>query len=256
MPSHHLPGRFSKASRLLYAFFFAAWVQTWATAAPEIREIDGVNYHVLVTAPRNIRMVWKGKDGQPLRLFSSAAKHLESEGFRVLTLMNGGIFEPGGIPSGLLVIDGKEERPVNRAGGKGNFFLQPNGVFFIGDGGAGVRRTDEWPPPDTGVSWAVQSGPLLLRADQIHPAFNAGSENRLHRNGIGVDKNGQVVLLMSDGNSPKFPNLHEFARAFRHLGCADALFLDGDISQMRSGHELARLSNRFGSMIAVVERKK
>jgi uncharacterized protein YigE (DUF2233 family) len=95
---------------------------------------------------------------------------------------------------------------------------------------------------------------MLLREDQIHPAFNAASENRLHRNGIGVDKEGQVVLLMTDGNSAKFPNLHEFALAFRHLGCADALFLDGDISQMRSGEDLLRLSNRFGSIIAVVEK--
>jgi uncharacterized protein YigE (DUF2233 family) len=229
-------------------------MQALAMAAPEIREIDGVKYHVLVTAPQNIRMVWKGEDGQPLRVFSAAAKQLESEGLRVLTLMNGGIFEPGGIPSGLLVIHGKEERPVNRAEGRGNFFLQPNGVFFIGDRGAGVRRTDEWPPADTAVSWAVQSGPLLLRADRIHPAFNAASGNRLHRNGIGVGKEGGVILLMTDGNSAKFPNLHEFALAFRQLGCADALFLDGDISQMRSGEEIRRLSNRFGSIIAVVEK--
>ncbi|MFM7181015.1 MAG: phosphodiester glycosidase family protein [Verrucomicrobiales bacterium] len=256
MLPHHLQARFFKAPRLLFIFSFLAWMQTVATGAPEIREIDGVKYHVLITTPESIRLVWKSKDGQPLRLFSAAAEHLEAEGHRVLTLMNGGIFEPGGIPSGLLVVDGKEERPVNRAAGKGNFFLQPNGIFFINDRGAGVRRTDEWPPADTRVNWAVQSGPLLLHADRVHPAFNAASANRLHRNGVGVDKAGEVVLLMSDGNSPKFPNLHEFAMAFRHLGCADALFLDGDISQMRSGGDLRRLCNRFGSMIAVVEKKE
>ena len=255
MPANRLQSGCHHASWLHFPFlFFLVWMQALATAVPEIREIDGVKYHVLFTAPRNLRMVWKGRDGQPLRLFSAAAQHLESEGFRVLTLMNGGIFEPGGIPSGLVVIDGKEERPVNRAEGKGNFFLQPNGVFFIGNRGAGVRRTDEWPPADVSVSLAVQSGPLLLRADQIHPEFKAASENRLHRNGIGVDKVGRVVLLMTDGNSAKFPNLHEFALAFRQLGCADALFLDGDISQMRSGEDMRRLSNRFGSIIAVVEK--
>ena len=33
----------------------------------------------------------------------------------------------------------------------------------------------------------------------------------------------------------------------------DALFPDGDISQMRFGEDLGRRSNRFGSVIAVVE---
>jgi hypothetical protein len=40
---------------------------------------------------------------------------------------------------------------------------------------------------------------------------------------------------------------------FRSLGCEDALFLDGDISQMRSGEDVTKPSNNFGSIIAVTE---
>lgn len=97
-----------------------------------------------------------------------------------------------------------------------------------------------------------RSGPLLLRHGKIHPAFNAGSTSRLHRNGVGVSANGGVIFAMTDWNSTKFPNLHEFARLFQTLGCDDALFLDGDISQMRSGKDLVKPSNQFGSIIAVV----
>jgi len=57
---------------------------------------------------------------------------------------------------------------------------------------------------------------------------------------------------MSDFHSPKFPNLHVFARFFQSMGCEDALFLDGDISQMHSGNDLKKPSNQFGSMIAVI----
>jgi len=167
--------------------------------------------------------------------------------------MNGGIFEPGCIPSGLLIQDGGELTPVNRKDGDGNFFLKPNGIFLIGSKGAAVIQTDEYLLPGVEVRQAVQSGPLLLRRGKIHPAFNAGSSSRLNRNGVGVAKDGTVVFVMSDFHSPKHPNLHEFAQLFRSQGCEDALFLDGDISQMRSGKDLARPSNQFGSIIAVLE---
>jgi uncharacterized protein YigE (DUF2233 family) len=170
--------------------------------------------------------------------------------------MNGGIFEPGGIPSGLLIQDGKELNPVNRKRGEGNFFLQPNGIFLIGPAGAAVIKTDEYPLEGIAIDRAVQSGPLLLRRGKVHPAFNATSASRLHRNGVGVARNGEVVLAMTDLDSPKFPNLHEFAVLFRMQGCDDALFLDGDISQMRSGAEMNKPSNQFGSIIAVMESSK
>ena len=225
-------------------------------AGPEKRVIDGVTYHILITTPGSVRILWKDDAGNPLRTFEETARHLESQDIEIDTLMNGGIFEPGGVPSGLLIQDGRELRPVNRNRGEGNFFLKPNGIFLIGPRGAAVIDTDEFPLADFEVRQAVQSGPLLMRRGVIHPAFNPGSPNRLHRNGVGITGKGEVVLAMSDFHSPKFPNLHEFALLFRSLGCEDALFLDGDLSQMRSGKDLQKPSNRFGSIIAVIKGKQ
>jgi uncharacterized protein YigE (DUF2233 family) len=225
-------------------------------AAPEKKVIDGVTYHILKVAPDRIQLLWKGDDGQQLRSFPVASKFLKGKGIAVETLMNGGIFEPGGIPSGLLVQDGKEVNPVNRNKGEGNFFLQPNGIFLISDKGAAVIRTDEYPQKNVIVKQAVQSGPLLLRAGKVHPAFNANSTSELHRNGVGVTKTGEVVFVMTDFNSEKFVNLHQFAMLFKSLGCDDALFLDGDISQMRSGADMEKQSNSFGSIFAVVKVEK
>lgn len=227
-----------------------------AIAAPEQKIIDGITYHVLSTPASSVRIIWKNADGKQLRTFPEVARFLAGENIKVDTLMNGGIFEPGGVPSGLLVQDGKMLRPVNRNNGNGNFFLMPNGIFLIGSTGAAVIRTDEYPLKDVKVLHAVQSGPLLLRKGVIHPSFNANSLSRLHRNGVGVTKNGEVILAMTDFHSPKFPNLHEFARFFRDFGCADALFLDGDISQMKWGENINNQSNNFGSIIAVAETKK
>jgi hypothetical protein len=56
--------------------------------------------------------------------------------------------------------------------------------------------------------------------------------SRLHRNGVGVATNGEFVFPMTNSDSEKFPNLHESAVLFRMLGCEDAFFPDGDLSQM------------------------
>ncbi len=226
-----------------------------ALATPEKKVIDGVTYHILHAKPAEVRVIWKDDKGRQLETFPQATAYLTGLGETPDTIMNGGIYEPGGIPSGLLIQDGRELHPLNRRDGKGNFFVKPNGVFLIGDKGATVINTTEYPPAGVKVTHAVQSGPLLLRNGKIHPEFRADSANRLHRNGIGVRKDGTVVLAMTDFRSPKYPNLHEFATLFASLGCADALFLDGDISQMRSGEALAKESGPFGSFIAVVKDK-
>ena len=227
-----------------------------AIGAPEKKVIDGVTYQIIKVSPDRVRLLWKADDGQQLRTFPAASKFLKGKGMEVETLMNGGIFEPGGIPSGLLVQDGKIVNPVNRNKGEGNFFLQPNGIFLISDKGAAVIRTDEYPQKNVVVKQAVQSGPLLLRGGKVHPAFNANSKSELHRNGVGVTKTGEVVFVMTDFHSEKFVNLHQFAMLFKSLGCDDALFLDGDISQMRSGADMEKQSNSFGSIFAVVKAEK
>jgi len=226
------------------------------SAGPEKKEIDGVIYHILRASANSVRIIWKDEAGKPLRTFPAVARYITGQGETPGVLMNGGIFEPGGVPSGLLIQYGKELNPVNRKKGRGNFFLKPNGIFLVGSEGAAVIRTDEYPLTEVQVHHAVQSGPLLLRRGKAHPRFNAGSASRLHRNGVGVSNDGQVVFAMTDLHSPKFPNLYEFSQIFITLGCEDALFLDGDLCQMRTAKDIAKRSNNFGSIIAVIETKK
>jgi uncharacterized protein YigE (DUF2233 family) len=226
---------------------------TQSNGAPEKKIIDEVTYHVLTAPVASIKIIWKDDAGKQLRTIPEVTQFYQSKNITIDTLMNGGIFEPGGIPSGLLIQEGKELHPVNRNPGEGNFFLQPNGIFLIHDKGAAVIRTDEYPLRDKKIQHAVQSGPLLLRQGKIHPVFRAESTSRLHRNGVGVAKTGEVIFVITDFKSEKFPNLHEFAELFRKLGCDDALFLDGDISQMRSGADIYKPSNNFGSFIVVTQ---
>jgi len=233
-------------------FFFILISVGWVHATPQKKVIDGVTYDILEASANSVKVVWKSKKGKQLWSFPEVTKYLSDEGHSVSTLMNGGIFEPGGIPSGLLIQDGRALRPVNKKPGNGNFFLKPNGIFLIGSKGAAVINTDEFPLKDVKIDQAVQSGPLLLRHGKTHPRFNKSSKSRLHRNGVGVTRTGKVIFAITDFDSPKFPNLFEFAQLFRSLGCDDALFLDGDLSDMVSGKELTKPSNNYGSMIAVI----
>lgn len=236
----------------------AALANDMAMLRAEVMEkqvVDGVTYHIATVHPTRVHVLWADDSGRPLRTFDSMAKHVEAKGWKAELLMNGGIFEPGGVPSGLLVQEGKELHPVNRRDGEGNFYLKPNGVFFLTDTAAGVIDTAKWPPAGRAVRSAVQSGPLLLRDGKVHPAFRKESASRLIRNGVGVTRNGKVVLAMTDFDSEKLPNLFEFARLFRTLGCDNALFLDGDLSQIRKRGEFQRPGGRFGSFLVVLAEK-
>lgn len=222
-------------------------------AAPETVKRAGVSYLVWKADAKDVRIVWKDGKRNRLRDFPSVKRFVESRGETPLMLMNGGIFEPGGVPSGVLVQEGKQLLPVNRKPGKGNFFLKPNGVFLISEKGARVVATENHPPKGEAISYAVQSGPLLLQDGKTHPAFNKGSDSRLLRNGVGVTKDGKVIFAISKSDSPVWPNLWGFADLFRSLGCENALFLDGTISEMRFGESLGKRSSQFGSTIVVVE---
>jgi len=96
-------------------------------AQPETVEKDGVRYFVWKAAPGKVRVVWKDDAGKQLRDFPAAKAYLEEKGEKPAMLMNGGIFEPGGVPSGVMVQEGKELHAVNRRDGDGNFFLSRMG---------------------------------------------------------------------------------------------------------------------------------
>jgi uncharacterized protein YigE (DUF2233 family) len=167
-------------------------------------------------------------------------------------ITNGGIFEPDLMPAGLYIEDGTTLVPLNTKEGDGNFYLKPNGIFIVDGKTATVIDTSEYEPSAFPPDYAVQSGPLLLKNGEIHPAFNPESENRYIRSGVGVDGDGQLVFALS-----KDPvTFHEFATFFRdELECPNALYLDGAISKFwfRDTESLAQ-PTAYASMIALSPR--
>lgn len=219
-------------------------------------EWEGARFWVRIFDPASERLSlhWKNGDGQPLETFVALREAVEAGGNRrLLFATNAGMFTPAAAPVGLHVEAGKELAPLNTAEGEGNFFLKPNGVFFMNDRGtAGVWETERYAKEKPGgVRLGTQSGPMLVRSGEMHPAFRQGSPNRTIRSGVGVTVEGHVVFALSE----KAVNFFDFATLFRDaLACPDALYLDGLISRAwwpeAPSLSLAK-GERFTGMIAI-----
>ena len=177
--------------------------------------------------------------------------HLLRNGQHMSFAMNGGMYHADYGPVGLLVEHGKETGALNRGDAFGNFFMKPNGVFWVGDGKAGVMETQAYAKAGLSPQAATQSGPMLVIDGQIHPRFLPDATSLQIRNGVGILPDGRVAFAIS--NDPV--RFHDFAMLFRdRLHCANALFLDGSISSLYSP-EIRRHDRGavMGTIIAVVK---
>lgn len=162
--------------------------------------------------------------------FSAAHAHLRAQGRTVLALTNAGIFHSPSDPVGLQIEAGQEVSPLNTDAGAGNFFLAPNGVFYLDSRGAHTVTTAAYAAaPPEGVVLATQSGPMLLIDGQVHPNFNPDSTSRKVRSGICAATPDRVHVFLST-EPVQFYETAVYARDV--LKCRDALYLDGVISQL------------------------
>jgi uncharacterized protein YigE (DUF2233 family) len=208
----------------------------------------------------DMRIVWKDEAGRTFTAFSTLAATLAAKGETLAFAMNSGMYEDDFSAVGLLIIDGKELAPANTKTLSPdirpvpNFYKKPNGIFYLGDGKAGVLETARYIAEKPPATYATQSGPLLVIGGEINSIFIPNSSDRKPRNGVGVSSPTEIHFAISDGAV----NFHDFARFFRdRLGCADALFLDGGSAPALYAPALHRDDppghGGFGPIIAVVE---
>lgn len=177
-----------------------------------------------------LKLFLRDDAGRTFNRFDRLRSWLAARDERLRFAMNAGMFHPDLSPVGLLVQDGREVSPLNLSDGAGNFFLKPNGVFFVSQSGPRVVESSEYPALARGVRLATQSGPLLVRNGVLHPSIKAESTSRLLRNGVGVS--GDTIMFVI---SEQPVNLYEMATHFRdELRCPDALYLDGVVSGLYS----------------------
>jgi uncharacterized protein YigE (DUF2233 family) len=245
----------------LFCALPAAGLATVVLAAPALAAncVDltqsGQSYTICRFDPKRdeLRMFWRNGAGEVLGSFGAVAATLPA-GEKLIFAMNGGMYDEANAPVGLYIERGAQLRPANTRSGGGNFHLKPNGVFFVGGGRAGVWETSHFIAQRPAVDYATQSGPLLVINGRIHPRIHADGTSAKRRNGVGVDREGQVMFAISN----EAVTFHQFASLFRDkLGCDNALFLDGSISALYAP-ELGRndFSLPMGPIIGVVAKGK
>ena len=202
-----------------------------ASAACAPKAFDGARYTVCAFDPRrdDLRLFWKGDDDRPFGSLGALAQALKAKGERLVFAMNAGMFREDQSPVGLYVEKNRLLRNADTRGGESNFHLKPNGVFWIGDGVAGVTETSRYLASPPAARYATQSGPMLLIDGKIHPKIRPDGTSAKIRNGVGVDGRGAVVFAIAD----EPVTFDAFARLFRDaLECRNALFLDGSLSSL------------------------
>lgn len=196
---------------------------------------EGQNFRVVTVdlAREPLTLHWKDpQDGQPYGDIQSLRQWGQSHDRRLLFAANAGIYDRQSAPLGLYVEDGKTLVPLNLFRGNpsaGNFSIQPNGVFVIyADGKAAVRTSVQFKADGKRAQWATQSGPMLVIDGKLNDSFVDDSASLKWRSGVCVRGAQKAVFAVSEAPV----NFHTFARLFRdELGCSDALYLDGTISQ-------------------------
>ncbi|MGD0642814.1 MAG: phosphodiester glycosidase family protein [Roseiarcus sp.] len=192
---------------------------------------DSAHYTICTFDARRdeIRLYWKDSAGKPFGGFDALAQTLSARGRTLRFATNAGMFEADQSPVGLFVEDGKRKHRADTREGGSNFHLKPNGIFWIGDGAAGVMETSRYlanPPP---ARFATQSGPMLVMDGHIHPKILPTGTSEKIRNGVCVRDGAITVFAISE----EPVTFHAFARLFLDaLGCPDALFLDGSVSSL------------------------
>ena len=204
---------------------------TRALAACAPKTFDGAKFTVCAFDPRrdDIRLFLSGTDGKPYGSFAALAQALKAKGETLMFAMNAGMFRDNLSPVGLYVEDRKKLHEADTRAGATNFHLKPNGVFWVGDGLAGVAETSRFLADPPAARYATQSGPMLVLDGKIHPKIKPGGASLKIRNGVGACDRGAVMFAIAD----EPVNFDAFARLFRDgLSCRNALFLAGSVSSL------------------------
>ena len=214
-----------------------------STATPEFKPLESggsyasttyknVRYGIYQADPAQVSLHWKDSDGSAYASLGTLKRRLEQNGAHVAFLMNAGIYSQDDTPAGLWIERGQTLVPLNRKNGKGNFHIQPNGVFYIERGKARIQTSAAYHIGGHYPDWALQSGPMLLLDGKINPRFVKDLSSPHKRNAVCTTADGRLYFILTEDYDPgsEWPSFHRYAEALQHLGCQQALYLDGTLS--------------------------
>lgn len=209
--------------------------------------------HIVDLNKQQLKFYLQNDNGVNYKNHGHLKKDLKKKNQKLVFAMNGGMYLKDGSPQGLYIENGVTKAKIDTSKNVyGNFYLQPNGIFYITKEQEGVvcKTTDF--KPNSNITYATQSGPMLVIDNKIHPVFVKDSKHFNVRNGVGVLPNGKLLFAMSKDTI----TLYDFADFFKSNGCKNALYLDGKISKTYlPKKKWEQLDGYFGVIIAETELK-
>ncbi|KUJ59969.1 hypothetical protein AR687_20320 [Flavobacteriaceae bacterium CRH] len=203
------------------------------------------------TKKQDLKLYWKNENGQAFSSIQNLKLWIEKKNLTLYFAMNAGMYKKDHSPQGLYIEKQKTLSPLDTTKAVGNFYLKPNGVFYLTTENVAEICTTERFRDNKKVKYATQSGPMLLIDGKIHPDFKEGSANLNIRNGVGILPDGKVVFVLSKNEV----NFYDFASYFKSLGCKNALYLDGFVSRAYlPSQNWIQTDGDFGVLFAVVRK--
>lgn len=207
--------------------------------------------YIIDPVNENLHFFYQDAAGNNYGSFKNLKAELARNNEKLLFAMNGGMYTKQGKPQGLYIENGQIITPLDTLqNGYGNFYLQPNGVFYLTNNHQAVIATTKKLKQLENIKYATQSGPMLVIDGALHPKFNEGSANVHIRNGVGLLPDGKLLFAMSKEKM----NFYDFATFFQENGCKNALYLDGFVSRMYlPAKDWEQMDGNFGVIIGEKE---
>ncbi len=192
---------------------------------------------------------WKNANNQPFSNANNLKLDLKKQNKELLFAMNGGMYLKDQSPQGLYIENGLQLSKLDTTqNAYGNFYMQPNGVFYLTDENEPAVCTSIDFKNNENIKYATQSGPMLIIDGKMHHRFIDGSTNIHIRNGVGILPDGQIIFAMSKSEV----NFYDFATFFIDKGCQNALYLDGFVSRTYlPAKDWIQEDGQFGVIIGV-----
>lgn len=198
----------------------------------------------------NIIFFYKDNNNSNFGSLNNLKLYLSKNNKELLFAMNGGMYKKDKTPQGLFIQKSKIITSTDTTSGNGNFYLKPNGIFYLNKNKEAFISTTNNFVLENEIEYATQSGPMLVVNGEIHKAFNQNSTNLNIRNGVGILPNNNVLFAMSK----KDINFYEFAKFFKDNGCKNALYLDGFVSRTYCPEQKwSQIDGDFGVIIGVTK---
>jgi len=237
---------------LLFIFLYSC-LQTSSSvgvSTPKIKEKLIVVEYTVSPRTGKIDFFWKDDDGNVFGNAKILKQYMSSQGRKLEFSVNGGMYLKDQSPQGLYIENGLVKNRLDTIqSAYGNFYMQPNGVFYITNTNE-AKICESVDFSEENIKYATQSGPMLLMNGNLHYKFQKNSSSKFIRNGVGILSNGDVLFLMSKETI----NFYDFAMLFKDKGCTNALYLDGFVSRTYlPSKKWTQEDGNFGVMIGVTK---